>query len=116
MKRIWDPYRDRQQDPPRYVCAGCGQEQYAWDAPPDAAGRCPPCRDRGRRKGGRDDDTRDGAGVPRAGRAARRTDPAAPGDRADGRAGAGGAGPAHPRPDADRAGDALGDAVLRALL
>lgn len=43
------PFRDRQQETPRFFCAQCGQEQYTYD-PPAVAGLCPQCRRRNRQR------------------------------------------------------------------
>ena len=49
MHRKWDPYRDRQQDPPRFYCALCGGEEYGADSS-GRKGVCSECRERDRKR------------------------------------------------------------------
>ncbi len=42
MSKTENPFRDKQQDPPRFICLTCGQEQYAWDEEPET-GYCIRC-------------------------------------------------------------------------
>lgn len=41
--RVWNPFRDKQRDPPVWICPVCGEEQYDhWDFAEDGGvcGRC----------------------------------------------------------------------------
>lgn len=46
--KVWDPFRDRQREAPRFFCAGCGQEQYEYDR--WDRGLCALCRRRERKR------------------------------------------------------------------
>ena len=46
--QIWNPFRDRQQDAPRFFCPGCGQEQY--DGEEEAGFLCSRCQSVRRKK------------------------------------------------------------------
>ena len=47
MTRKWDPYRDRQQDPPLYTCRRCGGEVYGTEW---TESLCALCREQEKRR------------------------------------------------------------------